>query len=383
MIWLLFAIVLAAGLLVLLTGRSKGGFVVDPVAHYRAQLAEIDADEAREMIDAESAQAARLEVQRRLLRASDQSADSSCDSDGDSAGDSDRESVSDSTIAPESGTFGPAAYGGAALVVIAFTAGLYALLGAPGTPAAPPPARQEAANQLLDESGITMGQAAKQITAHLADNPNDIQGWLMLAKTATAISDFPTAASAYATLALLSPGEPEYRIEEFETYMAHADGQITPAARLILAALLDSTPDHPAGQYYLGLAHLQSGNEAAARAVWTALADRSTADAPWMPALSRQLLALGGGPPQLSDEDIAVVNAMSDSEREAFMMSMLERLQSKLESDPSDVTGWLMLARSKLTLGDKLGAINALKSGILANPGEKSAELQAFLDNLE
>ncbi len=377
MIWLLFTLMMAAGLLVLFSRRRSdgfGGMAVDPVAHYRAQLAEIDADVAREMIDAGSAQAARLEVQRRLLRASARTDSSTVDSVSDSLG----ESVPDSNT-----SFTPTAYGGAVLLLIGFTAVLYILRGSPDTPAAPPPGRQVAANQLLEESGITMGQAAEQVKAHLAENPRDSQGWLVLAQTASAIGDFPAAASAYSALASLNPGEPKYRIEEFETYMAHAGGQITPAARLVLAAVLDIAPDHPAGQYYLGLAHLQAGREERARAVWTSLADRSTADAPWMPTLQRQLSELGVNPPELSEEDIAVINGMSDSEREAFLNSMLARLESQLDSDPTDTTGWLMLARSKLTMGDKKGAIDALNSGISANPGEKSAELQAFLDNLK
>jgi len=364
MIWLVFALIALAGLFLLFSGRSAADTAVDPVAHYKAQLAEIDADHARGMIDAESAKAARLEVQRRLLR-----------------------STSDETGEPqiqaELKTYGAGIYGAGALAVIAFAGGLYALMGSPDAPAAPPSQRQVAEDALLEEGGITMGQAVVEIRQHLAKNPGDLQGWQYLATTARAVGDYPAVALAYAELARANPTDANFRIEEFEAYMAHANGQITPAARLVLAALLEIAPDHPAGQYYLGLAHLQSGNEDRARAVWTALADRSTADAPWMPTLRRQLSGLGVSPPELSEEDIAVVNSMSDSEREAFIKSMLARLESELDSDPTDTRGWLMLARSKLTMGDKEGAISALKSGISANPGEKSADLQAFLDNIE
>ena len=101
-----------------------------------------------------------------------------------------------------------------------------------------------------------------------------------------------------------------------------------------------------------------------------------------MPRLRQQLGALGVSPPALSERDMAVVDGMSDEEREAFMLQMLERLEQRLESNPADPEGWLMLARSKLALGDKSGAIDALQSGILANSGANSSQLQAFLDNL-
>lgn len=368
MIWLVFSVIAVAGFAVLFFGRAGRGVTVDPVAHYKAQLAEIDADLERGMIDAESARAAQLEVQRRLLRAVDG-----------------RETIKAGHLpaAPQAG-FTLTTYGMATLVLVLFSGLLYGFMGSPNTPAAPPPAREVAKDRLIEEGGdITMGQAIEKFKDHLETNPDDMQGWQYLATTARAVGDYSTVATAYGELARVNPSDPNLRIEEFEAYMAHGDGRVTPAARLVLAAFLDIAPDHPAGQYYLGVAYMQAGNEDGARAVWTALADRSTADAPWMPALERQLSALGVQPPQLSDEDIAVVNNMNDSEREAFLNSMLARLESKLESDPSDANGWLMLARSKLTLGDKTGAINALNKGISANPGDKSAELQAFLDNID
>lgn len=363
MIWLVFALIFAAGLAVLFAGRSKvGDGVVDPVAHYRAQLAEIDADETRQMIDAASAKAARLELQRRLLRADRQ----------------DRPVLAGGK--PE--TFSVGTLVNAMLVLLLFAGGLYGLMGSPGVPASSPSPRLLAENQLVEEGGPTMGEALEQVREHLKTSPRDMQGWQVLARTAQAVGDYATAVRAYGELAAMNPDEPNWRVNELEAFMAHAGGQITPAGRLVLAALLETVPDHPAGQFYLGLARLQSGNEDGARAVWTALADRSAADAPWMPVVRRQLAALGADLPSLSQEDIAVVEGMSETERETFLASMLERLETRLDSDPGDVAGWMMLARSKLALGDNKGAIAALQSGIAANPGKKSADLQAFLDNL-
>lgn len=362
MMWVLFAALVCISLLMLFKApRGLADKGMDPVAHFQAQLAEIDADEARQMIDADSAKAARLEVQRRLLRLNqEKQAPAATDANVMSVG----------TVILGS------------MVFLAFTGGLYAVMGSPSVPAASPSPRFEAKNQLVEEGGPTVGEAIEEVRRHLQDNPRDMQGWQVLARTARSVGDYETAASAFGVLARMNPDDPAWRISELEAYTAHAGGQIPPAGRLVLAALLDAAPDHPAGQFYLGLAHLQSGNEDAARSVWIALADRSAADAPWMPAVRRQLASLGVGPPQLSDEDVAIVDAMSEQEREEFMASMLGRLQARLDSDPSDVAGWLMLARSKLALGDKTGAISALQSGISANPGEKSAELQAFLDNL-
>ncbi len=363
MIWLMFAALLLVGLSVLFLGRTKSGDgAVDPVAHYQAQLDEIDTDEARQMIDADSAKTARIELQRRLLRAGQ---------------------VKRGRFAIEAGAFARSTLVVGVVSIILVAAVFYAWMGSPSVPAANPSPRLQAANQLVEEGGPTLGEALAQVREHLQTNPRDMEGWQVLARTAQSIGDYETAASAFGELARMNPDEPNWRVSELEAFMGHAGGQITPAGRLVLAALIDMAPNHPAGQFYLGLVQLQSGNEDGARAVWTALADRSSENAPWMPVVRRQLAAIGGsGPPQLTEEDVAVVDAMDDEEREAFLASMLSRLEDRLESDPADVAGWLMLARSKLALDDREGAIAALESGIAANPGEKSADLQAFLDNL-
>ncbi len=364
MIWLAFLLLALAGLALLLFKLDGGNSVtVDPVAHYKAQLAEIENDEHQGAIDADGARAAKLELQRRLLKAGKPSDDVA--QEGGSAG------------LPHNLMVGLGA------AVLVFSGALYAFLGNPGAPAASSSPAEQASGTLIEDTGVTMGQALEQVREHLQANPQDIQGWKVLGQTARAVGDFAAAAQAYGELARMEASDPNWRANELEAYIAHAGGQITPAARLVLAALLTESPDHPAGQYYLGLVRLQSGDEEGARAVWLALADSSSPQAPWMPNLRQQLAALGVNPPALSEEDIAAVNSMTDEEREAFMLQMLERLEARLESDPSDPEGWMMLARSKLALGDKKGAIDALTAGIAANPGDSALELQAFLDNLQ
>ena len=363
MIWLLFLTLAILGLLILFLKLEGGtGVVVDPVAHYHAQLAEIEADEEQGSIDAEGARAARLELQRRLLKAG--------------------KATGPEPSPDNAGSLSIRAIGSFVVVILAVAVGVYALLGNPGVPAARPSPVEQASSRLVEDTGVTMGQALEQVREHLDANPEDVQGWKVLAQTARAVGDFATAAQAYGELARMEASDVNWRANELEAYIAHAGGQITPAARLVLAALISEAPDHPAGQYYLGLVRLQSGDEAGARAVWTTLADRSSPQAPWMPRLRQQLGTLGVSPPALSERDVAVVDAMSEEEREAFMLQMLERLENRLESDPADPEGWLMLARSKLALGDKTGAIRALQSGISANPGANASQLQAFLDNL-
>src|SRR3546814_18028494 len=48
---------------------------------------------------------------------------------------------------------------------------------------------------------------------------------------------------------------------------------------------------------------------------------------------------------------------------------MVSGLEAKLKANPADVDRWIMLMRSRMTLGETSKAAQALKDGIAANPG--------------
>ncbi|TNE64661.1 MAG: c-type cytochrome biogenesis protein CcmI [Alphaproteobacteria bacterium] len=358
MIWLALAILAAIAMLLVATVRAPKSTATDAVAHYRAQLGELAEDRARGVIGEQEADAAKLEIERRILKAADGKVGTSSDDRADNL---------------------PLIIAATALVA-AFA--LYLLLGRPDLPAKPALV-DSPRNQLVQEGDdTTFGDAIEKIEAHLDDKPDDKQGWQLLATTARSVRDFATAARAFQQLSELEPGDINWRVQTFESFLMLGEGQVSPAARLILTDILNRAPEHPAGQYYLGLALMQAGNQDGARAVWTALADRSAPDAPWMQGLRAQLAKLGVAPPKLSDEDMAAVQNMSEEGRQAFIKSMMERLATKLEDQPDDPDGWLMLARSHLAMGDREAAIAALERGLAAvSPGNK-APIKAFLDNI-
>lgn len=357
MIWLGFALMaLVAGGLLLL-GR-RGGAVVDPLAHYKAQLAEIEEDESRGIIDAESARAAKLEVQRRILKVADDKATTQSVA-GDWRG-----------VAP------------LALAALVGAFALYGLMGSPDKPSQPGEVITGRAAP-VQEGGPTFDEAIKSVEAHLEQNPDDVQGWEVLGKSARAVRDYSTAANAFAELAELQPNQPNWRVQQFENMMAMSRGEISPAARLVLAQLLEDAPDHPAGQYYLGLIRFKAGDTDGARTIWQSLADRSNPNAPWMPVVRQRLADLGVRPPALSQNQMDAVNQMAPEDRQAFIASMMERLAARLESQPDDPEGWLMLARSHLAMDDREAAIAALERGLTQVSAENRPRLSGFLDNLK
>jgi cytochrome c-type biogenesis protein CcmH len=61
---------------------------------------------------------------------------------------------------------------------------------------------------------------------------------------------------------------------------------------------------------------------------------------------------------------------------------MIARLALRLESEPDDVEGWMMLARSQAALGEQDTAIATLTRALNLVAPKNRPQLQALLDNL-
>jgi len=83
-----------------------------------------------------------------------------------------------------------------------------------------------------------------------------------------------------------------------------------------------------------------------------------TPDAP--PALGSLSEAVAGsrGP---SQQDIEAAGSMSPDERQDMIAGMVDTLAARLEDNPDDVQGWIMLGRSYMVLNRPAEAITALE----------------------
>ncbi len=174
----------------------------------------------------------------------------------------------------------------APLLAVALALGVgiagYAISGSPGQPSAPAPARS--INPRLTPEAET---ASKQ----LLENFGDVRAWLTLSDAL--IRDGRTETAIYSLQSALEaiPGNAELWVQLGIAMVAHAQGEVVPAARLAFDRASRLEPEHPAPGYFLGLAWLQSGDVDQALATWRALRDRSPADAPWVPMLDSRIAA--------------------------------------------------------------------------------------------
>jgi len=66
--------------------------------------------------------------------------------------------------------------------------------------------------------------------------------------------------------------------------------------------------------------------------------------------------------------DMEVASQLPKGQQDQMIQGMVDGLESKLKADPSNVDRWIMLMRSRMTLGETAKAAQALKDAIAANP---------------
>ncbi|MCG2841355.1 tetratricopeptide repeat protein [Sandaracinobacter sp. RS1-74] len=158
----------------------------------------------------------------------------------------------------------------------------YALTGSPAIPSAPAPER--VVNPRLTPE-------AEQASRELLENFGDVRAWLTLSDALIRAGRTETAVAALQSALEAIPGNADLWVQMGIALVAHANGEVVPAARLAFDRASRLSPDHPAPSYFLGLAWLQAGEVDEALATWQALRERSTEDAPWLSMLDEKIAA--------------------------------------------------------------------------------------------
>ncbi len=339
-------------------GRASGRRTTgSEAAIYRDQLAEVDRDLANGVIGATEAEAARIEVSRRLLAASR------------------REEAEPQSVSPI------LRRGVAISAIVALplaSAALYLHYGSPGMVdvAAAPPAPTSLANAPLE-------QLVAQVEQHLEKSPRDGRGWEVLAPVLFKLGRYDDAVRAFRN-ALTNNGETAARHANLgEALGAAANGVITVEAKAEFERAKALDPTDVKARYFLGLAAEQDGRRDDAEAAWRALLNDAPPDAPWRAGVERALASLSGKlAPDIPDDDVVAARSMNDEQRATFIRGMVDRLATRLKQNGGDFDGWVRLIRAYLVLGDRDKAIAAAGDARNAFVGDP-ARLQALNDQLK
>jgi len=258
---------------------------------------------------------------------------------------------------------------------------IYFAIGSPGHLDAPLTSQQQEHKSAAKAPHAGMEASISRLTDKLKQDPNNINGWILLARTYSALQRFGDAEAAYRRAADLSGGRIDIIGDLAETLVKKSGGIVTGDVSSLFEKVLKATPKDPRARYFLGLARAQAGKGAEAIEMWLALEADFPADAPWRRSL-RQLMERtatrygvdldavaanrpgNAARPQSSGpaaEAVSEAQSLTPNQRLTMIRSMVARLASRLEEDPDDVDGWLKLVRSYTVLGDAEAARMALR----------------------
>lgn len=353
------------------------------LAIYRDQLAEVTRDSERGMLAPAEAEAARLEIERRMLAA----ADTAPQSPGDAP-----------PAAPRHRWRLAAAL---AILVPAIAVPAYLDIGAPDLAMRPARIASSADPQRAETERLVAELARK-----MEDRPNDVRGWSLLGRSLAGLGRFREAEQAYAKAVAAKPDDSNLWALRAEVLIAAEGGQVTPAARAMLDEALKRNRDEWRARYYVGLADRQSGRTEQALEAWLALERDSPEGAPWLTVLGQRIdeLAseLGRDPAALArrapapaspaspaspgptDDDVAAASQMSATDRAAMIRGMVDRLAARMEEEPDNVEGWQRLGRAWQVLGEIEKSRHAYGRAVKLLPegSDKRRELERLIEAL-
>ncbi|MCP3467924.1 c-type cytochrome biogenesis protein CcmI [Bradyrhizobium sp. CCGUVB23] len=374
-LWFVFALMTVAAIFAVLwplgrAGRGQSGG--SEVAVYKDQLAEIERDLAAGLIAAPEAEAARIEIGRRLLAA----AGSESAPDGSEPAPDGKSSLNTSSLKWRRAAAVLALVG---LPLVAIL--VYVPLGSPRLHDFPLAQRDRAPG--MQQSLETM---VAQVEQHLEKNPTDGRGWNVLAPVLERLGRYDEAVRAYRNSLNYNGESAERRSDLGEALLAAAGGVVTAEAKAEFERAHALNAEEPKANYFLGLAAEQDGRKDDAAAIWRGVLAKAPPDAPWRALVQSSLARVGGGSaaPALSDDTIAAAKDMSEGDRGAMIRGMVERLANRLKQNGDDVDGWLRLVRAYVVMGERDKARGALSDAreAVANDAERLRQLNEGLKNL-
>lgn len=361
-LWFVFALMTVAAIFAVLWPLGRRGRPQPEGSEavvYKDQLAEIESDLAAGLIAPPEAEAARVEIARRLLASSG----------------------SERTPATEANLRWRRAAAALALVGLPLVAtAVYLPLGSPRL--GDFPLAQRTQQPGVDQS---LEHMVAQVEQHLEKNPTDGRGWNVLAPVLARLGRYEDAVRAYRNSLAYNGESAERRADLGEVLAGAAGGVVTDEAKSEFERARALNPDDLKANYFLGLAAEQDGRKAEAAAIWRGMLEKAPASAPWRQVVQTSLARLSGlSAPALSDEAMAAANEMSAGDRSAMARGMVERLANRLKQNGDDVDGWLRLVRAYIVMGERDKARNALTDArqAVANDAERLRQLNDGLKNL-
>lgn len=340
-LWLILALMTAAAIFAViwpLAPRKKDAVSGSDLVVYHDQLEELDRDLAAGLIGEAEAQAARVEISRRLLAAADKAQAEPAQVNGPTA------------------VWHRRVIAIVALLLLPLgAAGLYLRLGSPELMSL------AAQRDAMSEQRASFAAMIAKVEVHLERNPNDGRGWEVLAPVYMRIGRYGDAVNAWRNALRILGDDADREANLGEALMAQANGIVTDEAKaaFVRAVALDKAA--ASARFYLGVAAEQDGKREEAAKIWRELVADAPANAHWVDSVKQEIARVEGkAAPAPNAAQMADAAKQSPDQQTAMIRGMVEGLAERLKKDGSDVDGWMRLVRSYVVLGDREKAMSAV-----------------------
>ena len=225
------------------------------------------------------------------------------------------------------------------------------------------------------------------------ERPNDPEAWKALGLARFDAQDVTGATVALDRATTLAPKRADLWSALGEArVMGSATDPMPPAALTAFRKAMAIDPRDPRSRYFLAVQRDLIGDHRGAIDDWLALLRDTPPGAPWEQDLRRTIAQVGkinridvttklaaiaqpASHPVVAGPDAAQIRAaaaLPPSQQDAMAQAMVAGLEAKLKADPSNVDGWIMLMRSRMTLGEPAKASAALAAAVAANPSARA-----------
>ncbi|HNO75520.1 c-type cytochrome biogenesis protein CcmI [Nitrosomonas mobilis] len=123
----------------------------------------------------------------------------------------------------------------------------------------------------IPDGHAQMKSVMENLIARLQDNPEDVEGWLMLARSYAIMGRFDEASSAYSKLVEMQPESPQFLSDYADVLAMTNEGSLIGKPAQLIDKALKINPDYPKALALAGTVEFEKKQYGAAAAFWERL----------------------------------------------------------------------------------------------------------------
>jgi cytochrome c-type biogenesis protein CcmH len=139
-----------------------------------------------------------------------------------------------------------------------------------------------------------IGAMVERLAARLEDDPDDLDGWMMLARSYTVLGEMDKVREAMDNAVRLAPDNPDVLAMQARAVRDVNGGEDNEETIAILRRVLELAPDNADALWFLGNAEAKAGNNGEARELLQRLLAQIPEDSPDRDFVSQRIEQLGG-----------------------------------------------------------------------------------------